>query len=112
MMREYAIIKKSEKRTGKIVEIKKRINKTKRIRAKKQVAHSIMAKSSGRANQLTAQNTALSYETQLDMQDTQLEILKNVSTTNRLLAEQMEDKRKKEIEKRKDYGFKRSGAKK
>ena len=44
------------------------------------------------------------YESNVDMHNTQLEILEKVSTTNRLLAEQLEEKRLEQMEKEKSYG--------
>ena len=45
------------------------------------------------------------------MQKTQLELLENSSTTNRLLAEQLEEKRVEQIEREKAYGIKQKGEK-
>lgn len=111
LMKEYAKIKHEEDKTKELVKIQKKINERKKERAKVQVASSINAKTTGRSTQLTAQNTALMYENQVEMQDTQLEILKKVSTTNRLLAEQMEKKRLEQIEKEKSYNLRKKGGK-
>lgn len=105
MMREYKIIKNEEERTKSQVVIQKRVNDHKSKLAKGQVQKSIQAKNSGRAGQLTAQNTAMMLESNVDMHNTQLEILEKVSTTNKLLAEQMEEKRKEEIQKKATYGM-------
>lgn len=105
MMREYKIIKNEEERTKSQVAIQKRVNEHKGKLAKGQVQKSIQAKNTGRAGQLTAQNTALMLESNVDMHNTQLEILEKVSTTNKLLAEQMEEKRKEEIQKKATYGM-------
>ena len=45
------------------------------------------------------------YESNVEMHNTQLEILQKVSTTNRLLAEQMEEKRLEQIEKKQTYNL-------
>jgi hypothetical protein len=44
------------------------------------------------------------YEQNVDMHNTQLEILEKLSTSNRLMAEQLEEKRLEQIEKEKSYG--------
>lgn len=109
LMKEYGAIKDEEYKTKQIVKIQKRLNERKMARAKTQVAHSIKADTTGRSSQLTAQNTALMHETQIEMQNTQLEILEKVSTNNRLMAEQMEEKRLEQIEKEKSYNFQKRG---
>ena len=105
MMREYAIIKSDESKTKEQVKIQKKINVQKEKVAKSQIDKSIKAKTTGRATQLTAQNTALIYEQNVDMHNTQLEIFEKLSTNNRLMAEQLEEVRLKQIEKEKAYGI-------
>ena len=105
LMREYAIIKNDEKKTKAQVKIQKKVNAQKEKIAKSQVDKSIKAKTTGRATQLTAQNTAMIYEQNVDMHNTQLEILEKLSTNNRLMAEQLEEKRLEQIEKEKSYGL-------
>ena len=105
LMREYAEIKSDETKTREEVRIQKKLNEHNVKIAKQQVEKSIDAKTTGRATQLTAQNTAMIYESNVEMHNTQLEILKRVSTTNRLLAEQMEEKRLEEIQKQKSYNI-------
>ncbi|MBI2519470.1 MAG: hypothetical protein HYV97_03610 [Bdellovibrio sp.] len=107
LMREYAQIKGDEKKTKAQVKAEKRVNQKKEHMAQGQVEKSINAKTTGRAAQLTAQNTALLYESNVDMHKTQLEILEKVSTTNRLLAEEMEEKRLEQMEKEQSYNLKR-----
>lgn len=104
LMREYAIIKNDEKKTKAQVKIQKKVNAHKEKIAKSQVDKSIKAKTTGRATQLTAQNTAMLYEQNVDMHNTQLEILEKLSVNNRLMAEQLEEKRLDQIEKEKSYG--------
>jgi len=104
LMREYAIIKSDETKTKAQVKIKKKVNARKGQIAKSQVDKSVKAKTTGRATQLTAQNTAMIYEQNVDMHNTQLEILEKLSTSNRLMAEQLEEKRLEQIEKEKSYG--------
>lgn len=104
LMREYAIIKADEKKTKAQVKTQKRVNAHKEKIAKSQVDKSIKAKTTGRATQLTAQNTAMIYEQNVDMHNTQLEILEKLSVNNRLMAEQLEEKRLEQIEKEKSYG--------
>lgn len=105
LMQEYKFIKGDENKTKAQVKIQKGVNAKKERIAKAQVTKSIQAKTSGRAGQLTAQNTALMLESNVDMHNTQLEILEKVATTNRLLAEQMEEKRKEELLKKESYGI-------
>lgn len=105
LMREYAIIKNDEKKTKAQVKIQKKVNARKEKIAKSQVDKSIKAKTTGRATQLTAQNTAMIYEQNVDMHNTQLEILEKLSVNNRLIAEQLEEKRLEQIEKEKAYGI-------
>lgn len=105
MMKEYSVIIGDEKKTKTIVKSQKKFNEKKEKLAEGQVKKSINAKTSGRATQLTAQNTALILESNVDMHNTQLDILEKVSTTNRLLAEQMEEKRREELEKKKTYNI-------
>ena len=105
MMKEYRAIQNDEDKAKAQVAIQKRVNSRKEKQAQSQVQKSSQAKTTGRAGQLTAQNTALMLESNVDMHNTQLEILEKVSTTNRLLAEQLEEQRKKEIEKKASYGM-------
>jgi len=105
LMKEYAIIKDDEKKTKIQVKSQKKVNDHKEKIARSQVDKSIKAKTTGRATQLTAQNTAMIYESNVDMHNTQLEILEKLSTNNRLMAEQMEEKRLEQIEKEKSYGI-------
>lgn len=105
LMREYAVIKSDEENTKAQVKLQKKVNSQKEQMAKSQVDKSIKAKSTGRATQLTAQNTAMIYEQNVDMHNTQLEILEKLSTNNRLMAEQLEEKRLEQIEKEKSYGL-------
>ena len=104
LMKEYSMIKNEEKDTKSKVKIEKKVNRRKEKVAQSQVKKAIDAKTTGRATQLTAQNTAMIYESNVDMHNTQLEILEKVSTTNRLLAEQLEQKRLEQMEKEKSYG--------
>jgi hypothetical protein len=104
LMKNYAEIKSDEKKTLVMVEKNKKLNESEMKRAKVQVAHSIEAKNAGRANQLTAQNTALIYENQLKQSEIQLELLKTQKTANRLKAEELEDKRLDEMERLRFYG--------
>ena len=99
LMKEYAVIKGEEDKTRRQVKTQKKTNDLKERIAVSQVNKSVGAKTSGRASQLTAQNTAMIYESNVDMHNTQLEILEKVSTTNRLLAEQMEEKRLEQMQK-------------
>ena len=103
MMQRYANIKQDEKRTETYVEVNKKLNEQQVKRAEKQVANSISAKNTGRASQLTAQNTALLLENQVKMQQIQLEMLKTQKMANRLKAEELEDKRLEEINRNKFY---------
>lgn len=107
LMKEYKFIKSDEDKTKAQVKIQKKTNSRKEQIAKGQVTKSIQAKTSGRAGQLTAQNTALMLESNVEMHNTQLEILEKVATTNRLLAEQMEEKRKDDLQKQESYGLER-----
>lgn len=104
LMAEYAKIRGDEKVVHKKVKIQKNLNHKRSDIASSQVDKSINAPTQARANQLTAQNTALTLETQVDSHNTQLEILERVSTTNRLLAEQLEEKRIEQIQRQKAFG--------
>lgn len=104
LMKEYAKIKDDEKRTKVYVEENQKLNELSTKQAKIQVAHSIEAKTSGRADQLTAQNTALIYENQLKLEEIQLQMLQTQKTANRLKAEELEDKRLDEMNRLKFYG--------
>ena len=103
LMQKYASIKEDEKRTERYVELNKKLNNEKSKRAEKQVLNSINARNVGRANQLTAQNTAMILENQVKMQEVQLEMLKAQKTANRLKAEELEDKRLEEMNRLKFY---------
>jgi hypothetical protein len=103
-MRDYGKIKDDEKKTEVFVAENKKLNQLSEKQAKVQVNHSINAKTSGRADQLTAQNTALIYENQLKLEDIQLEMLKTQKIANRLKAEELEDKRIDEMNRLKFYG--------
>lgn len=104
LMQEYSEIKNDEDKTKFYVKAQKKINKKKAQVAKRQVVSASKAKNTGRATQITAQNTALILDQGVEAHNTQLEILEKVSTTNRLLAEDLEEKRLKEIEKQRQYG--------
>jgi len=104
LMKEYSMIKAEEKKTKIEVKALKKVNVRKEKIARSQVNKSITARTSGRATQLTAQNTAMIYESNVDIHNTQLEILEKMSTTNRLMAEQMEQKRLEQMDKEKSYG--------
>jgi hypothetical protein len=82
----------------------KLVNKRKKV-AENQVLKSSKARKASRANQLTAQNTALILENQARMHETQLKVLENAAKTNKLLGQELEDIKKKEIERRKYYGW-------
>jgi hypothetical protein len=84
LMQKYSNIKEDEKRTERYVDLNKKLNIEKSKRAEKQVTNSINARNVGRANQLTAQNTAMLLENQVKMQEVQLEMLKAQKTANRL----------------------------
>jgi len=103
LMQRYANIKQDESKTEVYVDLNKKLNEQQRRRAEKQVSNSITAKNTGRANQLTAQNTALLLENQLKMQEVQLEMLKTQKMANRLKAEELEDKRLEEVNRIKFY---------
>ncbi len=103
LMQKYSNIKEDEKRTERYVDLNKKLNLEKSKRAEKQVANSINARNVGRANQLTAQNTAMILENQVKMHEVQLELLKAQKTANRLKAEELEDKRLDEINRLKFY---------
>ena len=104
LMREYGMIKAEEDRTKAQVKAQKKLNHHKEKQANSQVNKSLDARQSSRATQITAQNTALMLENSVDMHNTQLEILEKVAVTNRLLAEQMEEKRKEEMTRKASYG--------
>ena len=106
LMKDYSRIKSDEKRTEVYVAENKKLNDQSLKRAQVQVSSSIRAKDTGRASQLTAQNTALLLENQVKMQEVQLEMLKTQKTSNRLQAEELEDKRLEEINRLKFYGKK------
>lgn len=106
LMKEYSMIKDDEKKTKLEVRALKKVNARKEKIAQSQVNKSIKARTTGRATQLTAQNTAMIYESNVDIHNTQLEILQKISTSNRLMAEQMEQKRLEQMEKEKSYGRK------
>ena len=74
--------------------------------AKIQVENSTNAKTSSRSNQLTAQNTALILENQINIQRTQLEILQEIGLTNKLMAEKFRENKIREITKINSYGIK------
>ena len=105
LMNEYKEIKNDEDRTKYLVKKQKKINEKKAKLAEHQIKSAKDAKTTGRATQVTAQNTALLYEQNIEMHNTQLEILEKMSTSNRLQAEQLEEKRLKQIEKKKFYGL-------
>lgn len=105
IMKQYSIIQAEEIQTRQHVEAEKRLNQRREEMAKNQVEQSINPRTQSRSNQLTAQNTALLYEGQVEMHDTQLDILRHSSTTNRLLAEKLERERLKEYELKKAYGI-------
>lgn len=108
LMNEYSKIKENEPYTIKKAKVKQVLLKRKKKLAKRQVISSEKAKNTGRSTQLTAQNTALILENQIEANDTRLDQLKEASTTNRLLAEDMENRRLHEIKMKKMYQSERS----
>jgi hypothetical protein len=106
LMKDYSKIKSDEKKTEVYVRENKKLNDRSLKRAEIQVTNSIKASNTGRASQLTAQNTALLLENQVKMQEVQLEMLKTQKTANRLKAEELEDKRLEEMNRMKFYGKK------
>jgi len=109
LLKEYSVIQKEDEKTKKMVEIQKKDNAQKEKIANSQVNKSASAKTSGRANQLTAQNTALIYEQNVQMQNTQLEMLKRMSTSNKLQADEREEKRLNELSRMQSYGIDQQG---
>ncbi|MAZ48944.1 MAG: hypothetical protein CME65_10290 [Halobacteriovoraceae bacterium] len=107
LMNEYKDIKNEEGRTKFLVKRQKEINGKKGKLAEHQIKASRDAKTTRRATQINAQNTALIYEQNVEMHNTQLEILEKLSTSNRLKAEELEEKRLKQIEKQRFYGTKK-----
>ncbi len=105
LMNEYKDIKNEEDRTKFLVKRQKKINEKKGKLAEHQIKSAKDASTTGRATQVTAQNTALIYEQNVEMHNTQLEILEKMSTSNRLQAEQLEEKRLEQIQKQKFYGI-------
>lgn len=105
LMKEYKDIKNDEDRTKFLVKRQKMINEKKGKLAEHQTKASKNAKTTGRATQITAQNTALIYEQNVEMHNTQLDILEKLATSNRLQAEELEDKRMEQIEKEKFYNL-------
>ncbi len=105
LMHEYGQIKDDEKRTKVAAGEGHRLNKMKLNRAHAQVENSLSARQVKRADQLTAQNTALIHETQVEILDTQILLVEKMATTNRLLAEEMEEKRIAQMQKEKSYGL-------
>jgi hypothetical protein len=105
LMNEYKDIKNEEDRTMFLVKRQKKINEKKGKLAEHQIKSAKDASTTGRATQITAQNTALIYEQNVEMHNTQLEILEKMSTSNRLQAEQLEEKRLEQIQKQKFYGI-------
>ncbi|MFZ4715513.1 MAG: hypothetical protein ACOYL6_17450 [Bacteriovoracaceae bacterium] len=104
-MKEYAEIKDKDDKTKIYVKQQKVINEHEKKVATTQVHHSIEANNTGRATQLTAQNTALIYENQLRSTDIQLEMLKAQTTANKLKAEEMEERRLDELQRMKAYNI-------
>ena len=102
-MRGYAKIKNDEEKTLIESEEQKHLIAILDRQAKRQVANSINARNTGRATQLTAQNTALIYEEQLKQSKIQQELLQAQKTANRLKAEELEDKRLEEMNQLKFY---------
>lgn len=106
LMKEYGAIKGEEKKAKAVSKIKEKEIEKDREQAQRQVARSIGAKTQARSSQITAQNTALLYESNLEVEANTLKLIENTATTNRLLAEKLEEERAKEIQKRKYYGLK------
>lgn len=106
LMKEYKLIQAEEVKTKHFTKRQTQINDKKLEVAKMQVKRSANAKNQARANQLTAQNTSLLYTQAVESNNTQLQILEKVSTTNRLLSEILEDKRFKQMQKQRAYGVK------
>lgn len=103
LMKEYDQIKHNEEKTKAKTSRLQKLEDRKDQLAKNQILKTANSKSVGRSNQLTAQNTALMYEAQVDSHKTQLEILENSATTNRLLSEDLKIKREEEAKKLQTY---------
>lgn len=106
LMAEYADIKNNADRSKVLVKAQKKINRKKSRVATHQIKSAISAKTTGRATQLTARNTALIYEQDIEAHNTQLEILEAIAVSNRLLAEKQEQDKFMEYQKRRSYGVK------
>ncbi|RZF20630.1 hypothetical protein DAY19_11635 [Halobacteriovorax vibrionivorans] len=104
LLDEYKVIQEDEGKTKSELKIKAQLNKHKKVRANNQIKRSISVRTQSGANRLTAQNTAILLEQGVEAQNNQLKLIEQNAVTNRLLAEELEIKRKKELERKRFYG--------
>lgn len=101
---EYKEIQGQEETVKAKSDIKIRQNDKKKNIASKQVSRALQGSTNSGVNRINAQNTAMILEETIEVQNNQLTMIDQNATTNRLLAEDLEIKRKNEISKKLFYG--------
>lgn len=101
LLKEYKIIQAEEDKTKFINDEYKSLNKQKLSAARSQVnkATTDPKLTTGRASQLTAQNTAMLLETNVQIHNSIMDLNQKVSTSNRLTSEVIEAQRQDQIKK-------------
>lgn len=107
LLKEYKVIQAEEDRTKIINDERKLLNQQKLIAARSQVIKATEKSSIGRENQLTAQNTALLLETNVQMHDAIMDLNEKIATNNRLAAEIVEIQRQDQLKKEQFYSPKK-----
>ncbi len=103
LLKEYdQIIIDSDKEELRI-SINKKLIKSKKLIAKKQVRRSVNVKDLKTASRLTAQNTAMILETGLDQEKTLRELLVEQKKSNKLKAQELKSKKENYLAKKKLY---------
>lgn len=99
LLREYRVIQAEEDRTHIVNNEYKMLNEQKLNTARAQVVKSTDKSTSGRENQLTAQNTAMLLETNVQIHNSILDLNQKIATNNRLTSEIIEEQRQDQIKK-------------
>lgn len=102
---EYRQVEKGSEKEVRKVEFEERVSKLRENQAKKQVQKSIDAGTSSRANQLSAQNTALMLESQEKSLSVQQRMLKEMAKQNVMGANKLTEDKLKEEQKYRAYGL-------
>ena len=101
IMQSYGIVINDDIKTQKRIKIEKKVNKKLEVLASHQIKMTNKAKTVKRLNQIHTQNSSLMLKGQVKSLDHELEMIKLLSTNNRLLAEKLNEDKYRKIQKMK-----------